>query len=420
MAVRPRSDDIAIIGWNISPMVRRTGKSEAQMLLEVVSGACDDAGITRSDVDFTCAGSCDYVAGQAFSFVQNIDAVGAWPPKRDSHVEMDGAWALYEAWVRLLEGDIGIAVAMGSGRSSTADPALLYPMEMDPYYLAPLGADALSFAALQAQALLAAGKVTERQMAEVAVRSRRDAKGSAHAQVSGDGDVDALLSEEPVRHPLRRHDLPPITDGACAVVIARADVAERLSSHPVWIRGFAHCAELHYPGMRDLCVSESAQRAAEAAGVGDAPSGGGRDPGCVHPRGAAPRRGPGSRSRRGDQPLGWRAGREPGHGDRPRPDRRGSRTDQATGTAAAPWRTRPRVRACNRTSSASWRVTDGSSAVRDRRHRPDRAQVPPLGRLPRRAGARGGDSSARGRPHGLGRHRGGRARARRPTSSKAS
>ena len=123
-------------------MVRHTAKTETQMLLEVVTGAVDDAGITRAEVDFTCAGSCDYVAGQAFSFVQNIDAIGAWPPKRDSHVEMDGAWALYEAWVRLLLGDIDVAVAMGSGRSSTADPALIYPMEMDPYYLAPLGADA--------------------------------------------------------------------------------------------------------------------------------------------------------------------------------------------------------------------------------------------------------------------------------------
>src|SRR6476619_7649777 len=150
----PHKNDIAIIGWSISPMVRRIGFTEARMLLEVVSGACDDAAITRADVDFTCAGSCDYVAGQAFSFVQNIDAVGAWPPKRDSHVEMDGAWALYEAWVRLLLGDIDVAIAMGSGRSSTAEPALIYPMEMDPYYLAPLGTDALSFAAMQAQALL--------------------------------------------------------------------------------------------------------------------------------------------------------------------------------------------------------------------------------------------------------------------------
>ncbi len=273
MPERHGPDDVAIVGWSISPMVRRTDKTEAQMLLEVVSGACADAGITRRDVEFTCAGSCDYVAGQAFSFVQNIDAIGAWPPKRDSHVEMDGAWALYEAWVRLLAGDVDVALAMGSGRSSTADPAVLYPMEMDPYYLAPLGADALSFAALQAQALLAAGTVTERQMAEVAVRCRAAAKANPRAQVRGDFDVDALLAEEPVRHPLRRHDLPPVTDGACAVVIARAERARELCAEPVWIRGFAHCAELHYPGMRDLRASESARRAAEAAGAGEAPVG---------------------------------------------------------------------------------------------------------------------------------------------------
>jgi len=118
MATQRTNDDIAIIGWHQSPMVRVTNKTETQMLLEVITGAVDHAGITRDDLDFTCAGSCDYVAGQAFSFVQNIDALGAWPPKRDSHVEMDGAWALYEAWVRLLLGDIDVALATGSGRSS--------------------------------------------------------------------------------------------------------------------------------------------------------------------------------------------------------------------------------------------------------------------------------------------------------------
>jgi acetyl-CoA acetyltransferase len=230
------NDDIAIIGWSVSPMVRHTGKTESQMLLEVVSGAVDDAGLTRADVDFTCAGSCDYVAGQAFSFVQNTDAIGAWPPKRDSHVEMDGAWALYESWVRLLLGDIDVAMAMGSGRSSTADPALLYPMEMDPFYLAPLGADHASLAALQARALLDNGLVSERQMAEIAVRTRHDAIENPYAQVSGDFDVDDLLSSDYVTAPLRRH-----------------------------------VSELHYPGMRDLCTSNAARSAAKAAGLDEAP-----------------------------------------------------------------------------------------------------------------------------------------------------
>src|SRR3954454_22976465 len=197
----PDSDDIALIGWSISPMVRSTDKTEAQMLLEVITGAVADAGITRREVDFTCADSCDYVDGQAFSFVQNIDAVGAWPPKRDSHVEMDGAWALYEAYLRLLLGDVDVACAMGSGRSSTADPALIYPMEMDPYYLAPLGADAVSFAAIQARALIDAGKVTEQQMAETAAARRGDAKASSYAQVSGDFDVAELLKGDYVNAP---------------------------------------------------------------------------------------------------------------------------------------------------------------------------------------------------------------------------
>jgi acetyl-CoA acetyltransferase len=265
------TDEIAIIGWNVSPMVRHTDKTEAQMLAEVVTGAVLDAGITRREVDFTCAGSCDYVAGQAFSFVQNIDALGAWPPKSDSHVEMDGAWALYEAWIRLQQGDLDIAVAMGSGRSSTADPALIYPMEMDPYYLAPLGVDAVTFAALQARALIDAGTVTERQMAEVAARTRRDARDNPHAQVTGEFDPDTLLAEAFVRAPLRPHDLPPITDGAVAVVIARREKAMELCDRPVWITGFAHCAELHYPGMRDLRASPSITKAAQWARLGDGP-----------------------------------------------------------------------------------------------------------------------------------------------------
>src|SRR5436189_5432986 len=188
--------DIAIVGWHVSPMERHTDKTETQMLLDVITGGVEHAGITRRDVDFTCAGSCDYVAGQAFSFVQNIDAIGAWPPKRDSHVEMDGAWAMYEAWIRLQMGDIDVAVAMGSGRSSTADPALIYPMEMDPFYLAPLGADATSLAALQARALLDSGKVTERQMAEIAVRCRRAALTNDRARVAGDFDPRVLLARD--------------------------------------------------------------------------------------------------------------------------------------------------------------------------------------------------------------------------------
>jgi len=253
------SKDIAVVGWARTPMVRNTDKSEVQLLLHAITDAITPLGLTRANIDFTCLGSCDYITGQAFSFVANLDAIGAWPPKRDSHVEMDGAWALYEAWLRLQEGDIEIAVVTGSGRSSTGDPALIYPMEMDPYFLAPIGADPLTFAALQARAVIAAGIASERSMAEVAVRSR------------GKGDVSLLLAEDYVRMPLRRHDIPPITDGAAAMVLATGDRARQLVSRPAYITGFDHRTECHNPSFRSLDDSPSSRIAAAAAGLGDGP-----------------------------------------------------------------------------------------------------------------------------------------------------
>jgi acetyl-CoA acetyltransferase len=251
--------DIAVVGWAQTPMVRNTDQSETQLLLQVITSAIEPLGLTRADIDFTCLGSCDYITGQAFSFVSNLDAIGAWPPKRDSHVEMDGAWALYEAWLRLQEGDIEIAVVTGSGRSSTGNPALIYPMEMDPYFLAPLGADPLTFAALQARAVIGAGIADERRMAEVSVRSR------------GKGDVDELLGKDYMRAPLRRHDVPPITDGAAAMVIATADRARQLVERPAFITGFDHRTECHNPSFRPLDDSPSTRLAAEAAGLASAP-----------------------------------------------------------------------------------------------------------------------------------------------------
>jgi acetyl-CoA acetyltransferase len=253
------SQDIAVVGWSQTEMVRQTDKSETQLLMEVITAALTPLDLTRRDVDFTCLGSCDYITGQAFSFVSNLDAIGAWPPKRDSHIEMDGAWALYEAWLRLQEGDIEIAVVTGSGRSSTGDPALIYPMEMDPYFLAPLGADPLTFAALQARAVIAAGIADERSMAEVSVRSR------------GGGDIDALLATDYLREPLHRHDVPPITDGAAAMVLATGPRARQLVERPAYIAGFDHRTECHNPSFRVLHDSLSTRIAAEAAGLGDAP-----------------------------------------------------------------------------------------------------------------------------------------------------
>ena len=259
--------DVAVVSFAQSASVRaEETRNEVEILMPVVQEAIEHSGIGRKDIGFTMSGSCDYLAGAPFAFVSGLDAVGAWPPIRESHVEMDGAWAMYEAWVRLQHGDIDSALVYAFGKSSLGDLRDVMVLQLDPYYVAPLWPDAVSVAALQARAWLDAGH-TEAEMAEVAARNRRAAMANPNAQVTGDHAVADLLREPYIVSPLRKHDCPPISDGAAAVVLAAGDLARRVCERPAWIRGIDHRIEAHSLGVRDLTTSPSTRLAGERAGV---------------------------------------------------------------------------------------------------------------------------------------------------------
>jgi len=263
--------DVAVVSFAQVPSVRHEDRNDVEMLIEVVPEAVRRSGIPRDEIGFTCSGSCDFIAGTPFSFVSALDAVGAWPPIAESHVEMDAAWAVYEAWVKIQTGEFESALVYGFGKSSMGSIADVVTLQLDPYLLAPLWPTAIHMAGLQARKLLDAGRLTERDMAEVAVRNRRKARENPNAHLSGDFEVEKLLAEPYLAEPLRRHDCPPVSDGASALVLAAGDLARRVCERPAWIRGFDHRIEPHQPGVRDLTASPSTKRAAEQAGVSRGP-----------------------------------------------------------------------------------------------------------------------------------------------------
>jgi len=251
---------VHIAGFAQLPNVAFNGQQDqAEMVQQVVSEALASAGVSRGDIGFTCSGSNDYNMGRPFSFTMAIDGMGPWPPVRESHVEMDGAWALYEAYVRLQHGDIQAALVYAFGASSIGETEQVRTLELDPYHLAPLGIDQTSLAAMQARMLLEKGLATEADFAAVVARSRASALDNPNAWTKGRVDVQSLLSEPYVRDPLRAHDSPAGTDGAAAIILTVGGTGPR-------IRGIAHCIDLHQPGMRELTDSPSTRKAAAAAG----------------------------------------------------------------------------------------------------------------------------------------------------------
>ena len=212
--------DVSIAGY-AEIVTERSESDEVELLLDVTARALQEAGLARREIGFTCSGSCDFLVGRPFSFVMALDAAGAWPPIAESHVEMDGAWALHEAWVHLQTGEIDSALVYAFARSSLGPLRDVLALQLDPYLVTPLWPDGDALAALQAQAARDAG-----------------------------------VPETPFHRGLER-------DGAAAIVL-------RAGRHGPVIRGIDHRIEPASLGARELARSVSTEQAARAAGAAGA------------------------------------------------------------------------------------------------------------------------------------------------------
>jgi hypothetical protein len=227
--VRNYERPVAIVASASFETPSEPARNEVEMLLPVIHDALGKVGLVQSDIGFTVSGSSDYLQGFPFAFVGALDAVGAWPPIRESHLEMDGAFAFYEAVEFLQYGDVDTALVYAFARPSRGELDRTLAIQLDPYSVAPLWPDARGLAGLQAQAMRDSGRF---------------------------GDVPATTPTY-------------VADGATAVVLAVGDRARELTSTPVWVRGLDHRIESPALGGRDLTTSVSTKAAAESAGVAD-------------------------------------------------------------------------------------------------------------------------------------------------------
>jgi hypothetical protein len=218
---------VAIVSWAEFETPEEPARNEVEMLLPIIEEAKQKIGIQQSDIDFTVSGSSDYLQGYPFAFVGALDAVGAWPPIMESHLEMDGAFALAEAVEVLQHEGIDTALVYAFARPTRGELDRILALQLDPYVVAPLWPDARSLAGLQAQAMRDSGRF---------------------------GDVP---------------DVPPsfVADGAVAVILATGDRARALTDRPAWIRGIDHRIEAPALGTRDLTQSPSTRIAAEHIGA---------------------------------------------------------------------------------------------------------------------------------------------------------
>ena len=262
---------IAIIGVGQTKYERMKRKqSFADMVFEAVSKALSDAQVTIKEIDNVVTVSNDFWDGRTISSMAVMDACGSCG-KNVSTVEGDGTFGMLYGMIRILSGSFGTTLVVAHSKGSESISSLITNSMFDPLYQRDLGLDAITSSAMQARKYMHTYRISEEQCAKVSVKNHRNAKNNPYAQLSMDISVKDVMASKMLSDPIKLLDASPISDGACAVILANEERAKRVPQKPVWIKGIGHCAEAYFLGDRDLAECPSlrvaAQKAYKMAGI---------------------------------------------------------------------------------------------------------------------------------------------------------
>lgn len=259
----------------------RSDLSIGEMVWEVVDKVLQETGLNfeaqagdknRLFIDKIISCSEDYWQGRTISdmfYHLEMGALGMSLTK----VAADGAFAVYHAVVSILSGKHNVVLVIAYRKESETVRSTIENAAFDPIYLRPLGIDFLNAAAMQANRYTHKYGVTEEQFAKVVVKNKGNAFRNPYAQEAMNLTVSEVINSKMLSYPIKELDCKPISDGACALLLASDEKAKELTSSPIWITGIGNCYDAHYLGDRDLSDCDSlqiaAQKAYDMAGITD-------------------------------------------------------------------------------------------------------------------------------------------------------
>jgi acetyl-CoA C-acetyltransferase len=239
---------------------------------EVTRDALEDAGMTIEDVDNTVTVCNDFWDGRTISSMAITEATGSHKVPT-TNVEGDGTYGALMGLMRILSGHHRVTLVVAQSKASEGIPSVITNAMFDPVYERMLGLDAINSSALQMRRYMSKYGVTEQQCARVSVKNHRNARNNPYSHLPLDISVEDVLRSRILADPIKLLDASPMSDGACAIVMADESTAKKKGKKAVWIEGVGHCADAYHLGDRDLADSAAleaaAKRAYGIAGVSD-------------------------------------------------------------------------------------------------------------------------------------------------------
>lgn len=261
---------VAIVGTAQLPCTAQYDGTVREMVFKVAHEVLSKAGLTRNELGTVVTSSSDYWGGIACSNEYYLDAAGGYL-KDTSKVEEDSLLAFMYALMRVMSGhfDTALVVAVTKG-SEIPTVETLSNLYGDPFYQRPAALEDLSAAALQVQSYLHKYGLDGYAAAEVAAKNLNNANLNPNALHKGKVTIQDVLASDILAYPIRALEKGALCDGACAVLLAADEAADRLAPQPAWIKGVGWSVANYYLGDRNLVngtLQVAARQAYQQAGI---------------------------------------------------------------------------------------------------------------------------------------------------------
>ena len=253
---------------------RRTDVSQAGLVREAVNRALADAKLTMDDIDSVVIASGPVLfaaVNQPEKWV--VDAIGAQnkPVVRLTSGGGAGFAGALAGYYQVAGGYADRTLVVAYDKLSEGPTQYSISTLYDPFWGREFAVGIMGFSAAYWRARMDVLGHTEEAAAMVSVKNHKNAFANPYAHLKIEVTVEEVLASKPLCWPIKLLDVPPISDGAAAVVLAAESVAARSTDRPAWIQGIAYCCEADNAAERSMLVSEplaiAASQVYRAAGI---------------------------------------------------------------------------------------------------------------------------------------------------------
>lgn len=257
---------VAIVGAGQTDHAgNRCDVTGVELIHEAVRRALEDADLTRNDIDGVVIGNMDHFEGINGVELWSLDGHGGYlkPTIKLTTGGTTGSTLAIAGFHMVASGFFDRLLVIGWEKNSESDTTGAITTAFDPIWDRMVFAGAVAGLAIDAKNYMHLFGVTEKDAARVSVRDRRHAINNPHAHLRKEITIEEVLRSPVIADPLKMWDMCPRTDGACAVIFASEEAAQKICPKPAWIWATANRHPYSYAADIETYPLISLQRASQ-------------------------------------------------------------------------------------------------------------------------------------------------------------